>query len=132
MTTQSDPTIKEPEWTGWNRYHWTQEIINDYLKSPKSSIKPWAKHAKVINNQFISIGSRIVVPIEMVENTIKREYEDTKTGYVGRDKLFERIFAKYIGISRRAITSVLYRLDPQFSNSTAANDQSDQTHRCPE
>lgn len=99
------------EWTKWNRYIWTQKIIAEYIKSPQQSTKPWAKYVKILNNQFLAIDSRIIVPIEQVESTIKREYEDIKTGYVGRDKLFERLFKKYIGVSRRDIADVLSKLE---------------------
>jgi transposase InsO family protein len=101
----------------WNQFLFTEALLSRF-RSKQPIDKPWAKLATVDSSGNVMLDKKIIVPIEQVPAVIKREYEDPKTGLVGRDKLFQRLFAKYIGISRKHITDVL-RSIPAHSLTTS-------------
>lgn len=55
-------------------------------------------------------STKQIVPYEDAEEIILEIYKNPLTGYVGRDKLFQKIFEVYWGINRRLVLSVISKV----------------------
>ena len=72
-------------------------------------LKKWNEFRKIQNKYFVN--NKQIVFKEEINDFLIDFYNDPKTGYQGRDKLFSKIQNDYIGISRRDVLNFLNNLE---------------------
>jgi hypothetical protein len=73
-----------------------------YLSGESKTPPPWLPENTQLREGKLYIGEKEVIPYEQRNEVLARMYADPKlTG--GRDRLFEHVKEKYVGISRRDI-----------------------------
>jgi hypothetical protein len=87
-----------------NRYVYTEANLAEAWKSKSKSIQ-FAGLQK--RGQKYYIGEKEVIPKEQVKDFLREYYDDPETGFVGRDRLFAKIYQGYIGVSKLAVQSFL-------------------------
>ena len=53
------------------------------------------------------IGSKQLIPQEDIPAFLKSYYDDPSTGFIGRDRMFSKIYKSYLGISKSDVMSFL-------------------------
>jgi transposase InsO family protein len=53
------------------------------------------------------VGDKEVVPAEEVQSFLRSYYDDPATGFIGRDRLFAKVFVTHLGISKRDVEAFL-------------------------
>lgn len=96
-----------------NKHFFTQKDINDYYNKT-ISISKGRKFKGVTRNPdgTLSKSGKTIIPKEKIPDFLKKLYNDPKTGYIGRDKLLDKVNKLAIGVSSRDITSFLQSYEP--------------------
>ena len=77
----------------------------DKAYKTKSTAKKYIGLEKRKGKYFI--GAKEIIPVERVQNFLISYYDDPATGFTGRDRMHNRIYQSYLGISKEKVANFL-------------------------
>ena len=85
----------------------TDDIEPDYTPSRLERFKEKAELLEVDDDDNIVYGEKVLIPEDMVDEVLTELYKDPITSVNSRDRTYQAVVEKYIGISRRRVQEFL-------------------------
>ena len=106
-----------------NGRKYTKDVINDAVRwltsktlprglnelQTKRFVKRWQDFT--VKDGDLYLGTKLVVALEDVESVLKTMFQDDAIRVLSRDKLYEKVKERYIGITRKATFNFLKRTE---------------------
>ena len=81
------------------------ELATATTTGNKSQQKKYIGLTKRDNKYYI--GAKQIIPIEDIPEFLNKYYDDPSTGFVGRDRMFSKLYESYLGIPKVAVAEFL-------------------------